>query len=63
MQKCERCGAAIKFIAVSANSVVRCEPELKTFYTENGFEKKGYEKHICGVENERDKQRTDKGTN
>lgn len=51
MQKCEICGKPVRFIANSAVTVVKCEPELKIFYTENGFEKKGYEKHICEVEN------------
>lgn len=46
MQVCKGCGREVKYIAVK-DSYILCDAEEKDFVTENGYQKKGYEVHIC----------------
>lgn len=56
MQKCNRCGKAIKFIAISDRSCVICDAEPKLIYTAGGRMVDGFEKHNCG---DKDGQKTE----
>lgn len=51
MQICPKCKKGIRFIATNYDSVVVCDDELTTVYTERGRRVEGYMPHKCEVEN------------
>lgn len=51
MQICPKCKKEIRFIATHYDSVVVCDDELTTVYTEKGRRVEGYMQHKCEVEN------------
>ena len=58
MQKCEKCGREIKYIATGIGISTACDKEKLDFITENGFRKTGYLVHKCkdlGAENAENK--------
>lgn len=48
MQVCKNCGAALKYIATSHDTVIVCNSEPVTVYTESGRKVEGYTIHNCG---------------
>ena len=47
MQKCQICGADIKYIAVGPGKSIPCDAERLQFVTENGRQTFGYLVHKC----------------
>ena len=47
MQRCEKCGRPIKYIATGMGINTACDAEKIEFVTENGFKKSGYLVHDC----------------
>lgn len=47
MQKCNKCGADIRYIAVGSDKCIVCDEKEYQFITENGRQTKGYLIHIC----------------
>ena len=46
-QICPKCKKEIHYITLSGDSVIVCEPEITTVYTERGRRVEGYQPHIC----------------
>lgn len=66
MQRCEKCGAEIKYIATGIGISTACDKEKLDFVTENGFRKTGYLVHRCKIaegENAETRRVTDNGKN
>lgn len=51
MQICNKCGQAVKYIVISHDEIITCNPEIKEVITETGHVVRGYEKHKCGEKN------------
>ena len=47
MQKCNKCGADIRYIAIGSEKCIVCDAQELQFVTENGRQTKGYLIHTC----------------
>lgn len=58
MQKCQKCGSDIKYIATSPGKSIACDCEKLSFVTDNGRVMFGYLIHKCDkAENENGKEK------
>ena len=54
---CPGCGKEIRLIAVSWDAAIPCDLELQEIITESGHSFKGYMRHECKNEDERERCR------